>query len=225
MKLAELIRRVRVDGNDNVAPYFWSDADITAWLNDAVAEAALRGRLIHESEDAAVCEIAVEAERSAYPLHQALFELTYVGFLDDGACQAGTIRLVSTEWLDANQSDWRARRGSPLFAVQSDKGLRLVPKPSGSGKLILEGYRLPLAHMDFQRKDEDEPEIGEAHHSHLVQWPLHRGFSIPDMESFDARRADIAEAAFTAYFGLRPDSDLRRVTREDVPHHVEAFWL
>ncbi|RPP87255.1 hypothetical protein IPC1125_34030, partial [Pseudomonas aeruginosa] len=59
---------------------------------------------------------------------------------------------------------------------------------------------------------------------HLVQWALHRGFSIPDMESFDPNRAALAEAAFTAYFGERPDSDLRRITREDVPHHVEAFW-
>lgn len=224
MKLAELIRRVRVDGNDNVAPYFWSDADIAAWLNDAVAEAAVRGRLIHESEDAAVCQIAVEAERSTYPLHEALFELTYVGFLDAGAYRPRTIRLVSTEWLDANIREWRTCRGYPQYAVQLDKGLRLVPMPAAPGKLVLEGYRLPLVAMDLQKKDQDEPEIGQAHHPHLVHWPLHRGFSIPDMEAFDARRAGEAEAAFTAYFGFRPDSDLRRVTREDVPHYVEAFW-
>ena len=36
-------------------------------------------------------------------------------------------------------------------------------------------------------------------------------------------RAAMAEQAFTEYFGQRPDSDLRRITREDVPHHVIPF--
>ena len=36
-------------------------------------------------------------------------------------------------------------------------------------------------------------------------------------------RAASAEAAFTRYFGLLPDSDLRRRTREDVPHFNTAF--
>jgi len=224
MTLAELIRRVRVDGNDKVAPYFWADADITAWLNDAVAEAALRGRLMHESDDAAVCQIAVEAERSAYPLHEALFELTYVGFLDAGTYRPRTIRLVSTEWLDASIREWRTSRGYPQYAIQSDKGLRLVPRPSEPGKLVLEGYRLPLAAMKLADKDTAEPEIAAAHHPHLVHWALHRGFSIPDMESFDPNRAAAAEDEFTRYFGIRPDSDMRRITREDVPQHVEAFW-
>ena len=96
--------------------------------------------------------------------------------------------------------------------------------PDRAGILRLEGYRTPLADMTLTDKDTVQPEIHPEHHRHLVQWALHRGFSIPDMESFDPSRAALAEDAFTAYFGQRPDSDLRRITREDVPHHVEAFW-
>ncbi|WP_442757332.1 phage adaptor protein, partial [Pseudomonas aeruginosa] len=54
MTLADLIRRVRTDANDMVEPYFWSDQDVADWLNDAVREAAVRGRLIHESQADAV---------------------------------------------------------------------------------------------------------------------------------------------------------------------------
>ena len=85
--------------------------------------------------------------------------------------------------------------------------------------LQMEVYRLPMLSL----ADSDTPEIHEAHHEHLVQWALHRAFSIPDTEAFDPARAASAEATFTRYFGLLPDSDLRRRTREDVPHHNEAI--
>ena len=73
--------------------------------------------------------------------------------------------------------------------------------------------------------DTAAPEISELHHEHLVNWALHKAFSIPDAEGFDPQRAQDAERDFTEYFGIRPDSDLRRITREDVPHTVEAFWV
>ena len=56
-----------------------------------------------------------------------------------------------------------------------------------------------------------------ASHQHLVYWALHRAFSQPDSDGFDPQRAATAEATFTGYFGARPDADLRRATRHDVP--------
>ena len=44
-----------------------------------------------------------------------------------------------------------------------------------------------------------------------------------DAETFDAQRSERAENEFTRYFGTLPDSDLRRVTRIDVPHHNAAI--
>ena len=68
-----------------------------------------------------------------------------------------------------------------------------------------------------------EPEIHQAHHEHLIQWALHRAFSVPDSELFDPDRARLAEEEFTAYFGPLPDSDMRRKTREDVQHYVRGY--
>lgn len=224
MTLAELIARVRTDANDRAQPYFWRDEDIAAWLNDAVAEAAIRSRLLHESADAEVCRIAVIAGASTYPLHPSLYELDHVAYAKDGDSRVHPIGLRSPGTLDASMSGWRDRSGCPEFAIQGDTSLRLVPTPDAPGELRLEGYRVPLAPMELEEKETAVPEIGEIHHPHLVHWALHRGFSIPDMESFDPQRAATAEAEFTRYFGIRPDADLCRMTREDVPHHVEAFW-
>ncbi|MNV63001.1 hypothetical protein D3C71_1555760 [compost metagenome] len=86
--------------------------------------------------------------------------------------------------------------------------------------LRLEGYRLPLAALE---QDSDEPEIHKGHHRHLVDWALHRAFSVPDADTFDPKRAGDAEAAFAAYFGLPPDSDMRRTTRHDQDHQTTVY--
>jgi hypothetical protein len=48
---------------------------------------------------------------------------------------------------------------------------------------------------------------------------------VPDSELQAEDKAAAALARFTAYFGNRPDADLRRMTREDVEHHNVAHLV
>lgn len=221
MNLTDLIARFRTDANDKAQPYFWEDAEVTAWLNDAQEEAVIRGRLIHESANPSMCNIALAAGQSVCNIHQTMYELDYLGYQTTGQADVSCLRLVSQDYLNSDVKNWRQLEGTPKYAIQSDKGLRIVPKPLLAGVLMIEGYRLPKTPMEG---GDDEPEINKAHHRQLIFWVLHRAFSIPDTEAFDPNRAAIAEREFTQYFGLRPDVDLRRITREDVQHHVQAFW-
>ena len=221
MKLAELIKRFRTLAHDTVEPYFTSDDILTAWLNDAVSEAAIRGRLIHVSDDPAVCEIQVLSGSSRYDLHETLYELSRTWFDPANGAIGRSVYLVSTETLDNTYyPDWRTMTGTPQFAVQDDTSIRLIPTPDVDGVLRLEGYCVPMVDMVLPT---DAPKIHRAHHVHLVQWALHKAFSVPDTEFFDAERSAIALEDFENYFGLRPDSDLRRITREDKPHVAESF--
>lgn len=223
MTLEQLIARFRTEAHDKVEPYFCSDADVTAWLNDAVNEACIRARLIHESSPITnLTEITVTAAEATYDLHDSLYELDHIAFKMEGDTCRRQLYLISREELDVLMPDWRDRAGIPEYAIQTDRRLRLVPSPAEDGLLLLEGYRLPLAAMV---DGDDEPDIHQEHHRHLVHWALHKAFSVPDSEFFDRDRSAKAEAEFTSYFGLRPDADLRRKTREDVPHHVQAFWV
>lgn len=221
MTLGDLIKRFRIEANDLVEPYFFSDEFITDWLNDAQEEAVIRGRLIHESDSSSVCRITVKPGVRGYRLHPTLYEIDHISFRRDGAPRRQHLKLTSTEQLDKVRPGWRDEAGDPEYAIQGDKRLRVVPEPVHPGTIELEGYRLPNSVMEV---DGDEPEINPAHHRHLVNWALHIGFSVPDSETFDPSRSGMAESAFTDYFGQRPDSDLRRITREDVQHHVTAFW-
>lgn len=217
----QLIAEFRIAAQDKAEPYLFEHGDIAAWLDEAQVEACIRGRLLHESASADVCRIALVAGQAVYPLHPALYELDHLAFRAEGASRREPVRLVSQEWLDERVRDWRDQSGTPLYAIQGDTSLRLVPTPDAAGELLLEGYRLPLASL--AAAGTNTPEIHPAHHRQLIQWALYRGYSMPDTDAMDLERAALAERAFTTYFGARPDADLRRLTREDFEHHNKAW--
>ena len=218
----ELISDFRAITQDKVEPFLFETADVARWLADAEAEAAIRGRLLHESQDARVCERDVTAGEAGYALHPALYEITHIGFKPTGATRREHLRLVSTEGLDRTVADWRDLTGPARYAIQGDTSLRLVPAPDQAGTLYLEGYRVPLKSLAESKSS--TPEIHQGHHRHLVHWALYRAFSTPDAETLDLGKAADAERDFTAYFGARPDSNLRRITREDGPQTNKVFF-
>lgn len=220
MNLEQLIASFRVDADDLVEPSLFSDDWIAGWLTEAQAEAAIRGRLILEDVDPAVCQIAVTAGVASYELHRSVYEIADLRFMPAGASRSTPLPLVTREWLDDKRPGWRDNCKDPSFAIQSDHRLRIVGAPNTDGVLHLEAYRVPLKAL---ANETDKPELSEAHHRHLVYWALHRAFSRPDSETIDPQRADRALEAFTRYFGLAPDSDLRRSTRHDL-QQTNALW-
>ena len=220
MNLEQLIASFRVDADDLEEPHLFKDEWIAAWLSEAQAEAAIRGRLILEDADPAVCQIAVTAGTASYEMHRSVYEIADLRFMPAGASQSTPLALVTREWLDDKRPGWRDLAGEVAYAIQTDHRLRLVGVPASDGVLHLEAYRVPLKAL---ANETAKPELNEAHHRHLVQWALHRAFSRPDTETIDPQRADRALEAFTRYFGMAPDSDLRRSTRHDL-QQTNALW-
>lgn len=223
MTLEELIASFRQDATDKALPFLWEDETVTRWLNEAQDEAAVRGRLLLDDSTPAVTTIAVTAGQASYQLHAKVYEIAHLQWQPSAAShRAKPVELVTREWLDRKHPGWRVRLDcDALYAIQSEGALRLVPTPREAGTLVLEAYRLPLKTLAV---DADKPEIHAASHAYLVYWALHRAFSQPDSDGFDPQRAATAEAAFTGYFGARPDADLRRATRHDEPQ-VNATYI
>lgn len=223
MTLSELINEFRVLAFDEVEPYLFSDEKIKNWLNEAVNEAVVRGRLLHECDDVKVCQIAIEKDKAKYNTHELLYEITHASIslpsIDNG--RRVPVCIVSFEEMSKSDSDWRYDDDKPCSIIQHDTYIRLSHTPKENGILYLEGYRLAHGMVN----DDDKPELHIAHHIHLLDWALHKAFAIPDSEVFDVNKSMMAEQRFTQYFGIRPDSDLRRITRHDVPHTVKPFWV
>lgn len=222
MTLEDLIGSFRIAANDKVQPYFWSDEEVTMFLNSAQKEAAVRGRLIYETTDTDMCVIDVIAGQSIYNIHPLVYELAYINLHGAGQ-EPERLKIRSPEEMNSLVSNWRERKGKPEFAVQADKWIRLTPTPAQDYTIKIEAYRLPETLL-LEDKETVAPEINAAHHEHLIQWALHCAYSIPDTEVFDQARATIAEEKFDRYFGLPTDSDMRRITREDEIQRVKSFW-
>ena len=220
MTLDDLIRRFRVRANDMAQPHLFADQDVIDWLNDAEEQACVRGRLLREDALPEMCRIVLEAGKSTYKLHQKLYEISHLRVLPQNGGRSRHLLIKTREWLDAEMPDWRDSNRPAMFAIQDDISLRVVGQVDDGDVLALECYRLPLKPMEA---DNSKPEIHIAHHDHLIDWALHRAFSVPDAETFDPNRAALAEQAFTRYFGPLPDSDMRRITRHDQQHHNEVF--
>lgn len=217
MNRAALLRRFRHDTNDIAEPYLWSDEWFYDALDDAIAEACMRARLLYAAREPDVCYLDVVAGRETYLLHPSLYELADIRM--DGR----PISLVTTEWLDEMHPRWREDSPSDVrYAVQDDTRLRLVPAPWRDGQVVIEGYRLPLTFI-ADGQDTDEPEIHRGHHRHLLDWVKHMAYLNPDTDAMDLDRAALAENAFTARFGRRPSSDMRRSTRIEHNHHSKAY--
>ena len=219
MTLEDLIRRFRVLSLDNATPPFWADEDVTDWLNEAQNEACVRARLIREDELDAVCRISLTPGTHTYALHPLVYEIISL-WIKPASGRKRPVTLRSREWLNHHMPEWRDCTRPAEIAIQDDTTVRIVGAVEAGDTLELECYRLPLRPM---ANDTDKPEIHLAHHQHLIDWALHRAFSVPDAEAFDPNRAALAEQAFTRYFGLPPDSDMRRITRHDVVHHNTVY--
>ena len=224
MTLAELIREFRILAFDEVEPYLFSDDKITHWLNDGVKEACVRGRLLHECDDADMCQIIIKAGQNKYPTHPKLYEITHASIVlpSVNGGKRTPVCLISFEEASSNNGDWRYDTQDELIQIiQHDTYIRLSHTLNEDGMIYLEGHRLPNEITEY----DDVPEIHLAHHAHLIDWALHKAFSIPDSEVFDVNKSQMAKERFTEYFGLQTDSDLKRITCHDVPHTVKPFWV
>lgn len=216
MTLDDLIRRFRVAARDTVTPYLFADEDVTDWLNDALEQACIRARLLRDDSTEAVTRIALTVGTHTYQLHETVYEIIIARLIHANGEPPTTLPIVSREWLDRNAPDWRETTNPADCLIQDETTVRVVGTFAAGDRIDLECYRLPLEPL---ASDADEPEIHRANHVHLIEWALHRGFSIPDAETKDDARASEHEAKFTAHFGPMPDADMRRMTRHDVEHH------
>ena len=220
MTLEQLIAQFRVDSDDQSSDPLSSDEQVIAWLNEAEEEAAIRAHLIHESDDASVCEISIAAGTTIYPIHESIVDITRADFTPDGATVSTPVALVDRIEQDRTRPDWRTTTEVPREAILMDTKLRMGCIPSVDGTLKIECYRTPLNPMV---NDSDTPEINRAHHRHLVKWALHKCYARPDAEIHDPARSEKELAEFTHVFGIRPDADLRRGFQENRPLYNKAI--
>ena len=215
MDLGALIREYRILSQDNVIPYFCDNDELRKWFNDAETEAAIRSKLIQDSD-----ELRVLAGEMRHDAPSLMFEIRYIE-LCDSAGKFYPINPTTRDVLDVTKPGWRHLVERPEWYIVDDKEIILGAIPDVEYTLYIEYLRTPRNPMKALA---DAPEINEAHHEGLIQWALHKAFGKPDADLFDAAKSNEAEAAFTRQFGKRPTADLRKRQNANRPHRNRLHW-
>ena len=225
MVVSELISAFRRDAGDAVKPYFFTDKDVIAWLNEAEDEACERARLIFDGTNQAICKLPFNAGARFARLHPSILEVVDAKWVtaDTGATQA--LRLTSRMHEETSGAFGRSSSdtGLPVLASHDEGMLTLWPIPNVAGHVWLQCYRRPLLPLLPVDTEERSPEIHAAHHKYLVQYVLHRAFAVPDADAFDPSRSEKALKIFERRFGLGSMATVARRSRADQPRVNPAF--
>ncbi len=209
MNLGELIKACRLKSGDTGKPFFWSDPEWIAYLNEAVSEACIRARLI-VSDDIEIDLCAGEAYAD-YPCNVWSIRRVQVP-------GRKSLSLVDREMLDSGEViGWMERTGDPIACYEIDGRLRLYPIPESNEIAIVEAFCTPKRELS---QPTDKPEIHDRLHMKLIDWALHRAFSKIDADTFDPGRASAHEGEFEKTFGPRPDETKMRRMRINVVRRV-----
>jgi hypothetical protein len=214
MKVADFIAEFRRVTGDKAAPFLWADADVLAFLNDAINEACERALLLEDRLSARVCTLILVAGQDTYRLHDSVIRVKRVTF------RGRPLDETSVEAEDGNDGNWETRTGEPRRFIQTEGRLRLVPTPTADQadeELGLTVYRRPLEPRTLQGDTASAPELPERYHLRLMNWVYKRAYSVDDPEIADPARADRFDRLFAGDFGDRIDANVQRKQRDRKP--------
>ena len=220
MDSTALYTRFRSEMRDEVAPYLWSDLDVYTAMDDAQKMfCRLQGGI--QDSTSSITSIAVTAGDTHVSVSPLILKLRYAYRASDGI----TLDILNFEDLQYRRSPSDYGVVSPMrldsrtgaltgVVVGMDKNkLRLINIPVENETINLIVYRLPLETIDGADQD---LEIDEQHHLHLLIWMKHLAHLKQDAETYDRGRSDLFKANFEAY------CEQARLEREKREHKYRA---
>ena len=225
MTPSELLELFRLQLDDTAEPYFWSDTEFYAYLNEA--------------QDVFVRLIGGIADRRS-PLTKITYKagdqfkkfdpriLRIKGAFDENQRIIGIRNFdnfdgTSTDddygiYTGGGIDDTRTGELKFLITDVDAKELQLYPIPENDGYIRLFVYRRPL---DPITGGSSELEIPDHHHLNLLNWVKYNALSKQDAETFDSAKAAAFRQAFTDW--IVGANDEKRA-REDRKRTVRFSW-
>lgn len=223
--LAQLEADVREELDDALAPFLWSSDRIRQLLNEAVAEANLRARLITDSATPTVCRIELVPGQSEYDLDRSIIVIRRAVLASQPQC---ALTRTKSYVLDRCSPGWRTHKGRPEYLVRDQRNLLILsPAPTIADQLQLTVWRNPLEseQMEGDADDPSDAGIEAIWHSKLVHWACFRALSKTDAEAETPSGARMHYEMFEAAFGPRPTASQLEQLSIDPVTGTEAVWF
>lgn len=204
MTLGDLLDALRVRLDDTVEPYLYDTPSLTAYLNDAVRQAAIRKRLLLDRTTPECCRATVDAGQAEVRIHPDVLALRSVRW--SGSTRP--LKLTTLKVMDRDRPEWTtAPQDHPTHVIVDAQSGAIVlwPTPHVAGTLAMAVWRVPLETEQMESPD-DEPVIEPVWHRDLLDWAEHLAFLTKDGETRDEARATAAAGRFEAKFGRLPSA-------------------
>lgn len=190
MNIAGLVSEARSDLlDDAVAPYLWSDVQLTRFVNEAVQEACLRAPLLER-----VKTLAITSDQADYKLDSSTRQILFAK-LNLGS---GSLIQTTESELSLNRgSNWRINTGTPTHYLRAGSKLRLYPIPTANDTLVISASHIP--DDDFEFEDDIDP----AYHKPLLYYIAYKAYLLNDQDAHNPIKAADYLKQFEAIFGIR----------------------
>lgn len=198
MTLADLREAARRRLADSSQPYGWATADLNAWINEAIREASLRGRI-----SPTTATVALVAGTASYALSATIDYIHSIKL--DGISLGRTTRSRLTDSF----GNWESITGTPRHFFVEGRTLTVSPNPTAVGTLALAVDSIPAE----LTSDAQSPSLEAQDQLALLEWVIYRAGQQRDMD-WTLPHPEQFEANFTRYFGPRPSTRTRRAWLE-----------
>lgn len=193
--------------DDAAKPYLWPDDELTRYLNNAVREAAIRARLLHDDADSrpVICRIQIDpAAGGRVRFHESILAIRS-GSLEGAAHK---LHAMASYDMDKREPGWdvgRDEHGTPHYIVMdlAQKTLLLWPRPDAPAVLRLRVWRIPHG-TELMKCDGDTPALILPDPEELRHWAAHEAYLKKDPEAFNPNASNTHLAIFEQRFGARP---------------------
>lgn len=195
MNTTELYTLFRSDMDDVNAPYLWSDDDVFGYIGDAQTMFCRKTDGISDVTTPAVTQLAITPGAGRITTHKSVLKIRTATRLDTGR----SVEVVNREdmakrnwYFDGTQGPIKA-----LVVGEEAHSVRTYPVSNETVNIELMVFRLPM--VAITTDGEQEFEIDEQHHRHLLLWCKHLAYSKQDAETIDKNKAAEFEQKFNAY--------------------------
>ena len=193
MTSGELLKLFRSEMSDQIAPFLWSDVEVYSYIDDAQKMFCRKTDGLTDATTTAVTQLAIASGASYVPTHKSILKLRSVTRQDTGE----PIEVVNFE--DLATRGWRYDGTSgPIKALvigEEEHKARTYPVANANVVLKLLVFRMPLTTIE----SDDDLEIFEEHHRHLLHWVKCLAYSKQDSETTDKNKAIEFEGRFLSY--------------------------
>lgn len=195
MNSTELIDLYRKEMRDVEQPYLIDDAALYSYLDDAQKWFCRLTEGIEDSRSTEVARIAVVPGTEWYPTSRLILKVRDVHRTDTGR----QVEVINAEKATKYGLVFDGRTGPLKYLVTGleKNTLRVWPVPNETVTLELRVFRLPLT--SITDSGDQELEIDEQHHRHMLLWMKHLAYDNHDVEMFDRRKSDEYKQKFDAY--------------------------